>query len=96
MNLSNSPGSRPRDPQNQDAFAAAQCDFPINSIWRHSSGGDYKIVGVERDATGYERRGEINIVVRYEQQFDAQFPQGTMWVREVEDFRRNFTRKESE
>lgn len=68
-------------------------DFPVDSVWEHSAGGEYKVISIELNATGYEETHQVNPIVRYEQQFTGSFPKGTIWVRDVESFRKNFSRK---
>lgn len=76
-----------------EVYDTPRKDFPVESVWEHSGGGEYKIIGIELDATGYEETHQVSPMVRYEQQFNGSFPKGTIWVRQVISFRNNFTRK---
>lgn len=57
------------------------------------SGLLYQINNIGRVATGYETTHQLSDeqVVNYTQLEDGDFPAGTIWNREIEDFRKNFT-----
>jgi len=64
----------------------------IKDIYQHGAGLKYKVDGVILDATGYETGEEPKRVVLYTQLEAGKFPEGTLWVREEQDFLANFTK----
>lgn len=64
------------------------------TVYVHESGMEYEVVDFGIDATGYEETGEVGKEVVWYRQIDAgHYPSGQMWSREVESFKKHFTKK---
>lgn len=61
---------------------------PLGSKWSHYKGGDYVVLSIDIDATSYPNDPSPKLFVRYQQLYDATFPKGSIWLRELEDFQK--------
>lgn len=58
--------------------------------YRHVEGLRYRVDTILIDATGYESGAELPTYILYTQLDAGSFPEGTQWVREEQDFIKNF------
>lgn len=66
----------------------------IGGTYEHEGGIQYRVDSIVLDATNYESGQEPRRVVMYTQLGAGKFPTGTQWVREEQDFLRNFKKVE--